>query len=155
MVLSACQAEKPDSPLPDLPAAGSASLAPAADILPGAAIRFEHLSIEEGLSQSVVNAIAQDQAGFLWFGTPDGLNRYDGYTFTIYKANPEDPNSLSDDWITALQPEGDGSLWIGTNQGGLHRYDPATGKISRFSDESGQENLAGANILTLFIDKDE
>ena len=65
-------------------------------------IGFRHLSVDDGLSQSTVMCIAQDQEGFFWFGTQDGLNRYDGYTFTIFRKIPGDTNSLSDNYITAL-----------------------------------------------------
>ncbi len=151
-LLAGCQPGDVSSSLPEKPASQPASLPPAAAILPGADLRFEHLSIEEGLSQSVVNAIVQDRTGFLWFGTQDGLNRYDGYTFTIFKSDPADPQALADDWITALQADEDGSLWIGTNQGGLHRFDATTGKIIRFSDDPALRIFSNANIHTLFID---
>ncbi len=59
--------------------------------------RFSHLSVEQGLSQSTVQAILQDRAGFLWFGTEEGLDRYDGYSFVLFKHNPRDPKSLPDD----------------------------------------------------------
>jgi hypothetical protein len=83
--------------------------------------RFEHVSIEEGLSESVVNCILQDSKGFMWFGTQDGLNRYDGYTFVIYRPDLDDPNSLSDRWITTLHEDTHGNLWIGTRNGGLNK----------------------------------
>ena len=66
-------------------------------------MRFDHVSIEEGLSQSVVNCMLQDRTGFLWFGTQSGLNRYDGYDFTIYRHDPQDPASLANDWILAAR----------------------------------------------------
>jgi len=66
------------------------------------AFKFEHLSLEDGLSQSTVYAILQDNKGFMWFGTQDGLNRYDGYQFTIYRHNPTDSNSLSHNEIFTL-----------------------------------------------------
>ncbi len=99
---------------------------------PNAAVQFQQLSLEDGLSQSVVNVILQDRQGFLWFGTQDGLNRYDGYNFKVYKPNPEDPNSLSDGWIESLYEDSDGHLWIGTYQGGLNRYDPNTDTFTQF-----------------------
>ena len=62
---------------------------------PGQRIRFERISLEQGLSQSTVHAIFQDSEGFMWFGTNDGLNKYDGYNFTVYRHAPENPHSLS------------------------------------------------------------
>src|SRR5512145_2514420 len=89
-------------------------------------LRFDHLNIEQGLSQSSVNVIFQDSRGFMWLGTEDGLNRYDGYTFKTYKPDPDVPESLSDRWITAIVEDAEGYLWIGTRQGGLNRFDPRT-----------------------------
>ena len=63
---------------------------------------FERISVEHGLSQSSVNAMLQDRQGFLWFGTEDGLNRYDGYAFTVFKPIRGKPDSLSFNYITAL-----------------------------------------------------
>ena len=60
-----------------------------------------------------MHVILQDSRGFMWFGTEDGLNRYDGYTFKIYKPDPDEPNSLSDRWIRLVEDK-DGYLWIGT-----------------------------------------
>ncbi len=99
---------------------------------PNAVVQFQHIGIEDGLSQSVVNVILQDRRGFLWFGTQDGLNRYDGYNFKVYKPDPEDPGSLSDGWVEALYEDRDGYLWIGTYQGGLNRYDPKTDTFTQF-----------------------
>jgi ligand-binding sensor domain-containing protein/signal transduction histidine kinase len=99
---------------------------------PNAVVQFQQLGFEDGLSQSVVNVILQDRRGFLWFGTQDGLNRYDGYNFKVYKSNPEDPNSLSDGWIESLFEDRDGYIWVGTYQGGLNRYDPNTDTFTQF-----------------------
>ena len=88
-------------------------------------IRFKHLSIEHGLSQSTVNCILQDRNGFMWFGTQDGVNRYDGYTFTIYKNDLQNENTISHNFILSIFEDRQGILWIGTNGGGLNRFDPA------------------------------
>ena len=85
---------------------------------------FDRLSINDGLSQSSVKCIVQDKKGFMWFGTEDGLNKYDGYEFTIYKNNPADSNSISDNNITSLQVDKSGTLWIATFNGGLNTFDP-------------------------------
>ncbi|MCZ6702944.1 MAG: hypothetical protein O6940_07880 [Ignavibacteria bacterium] len=86
-------------------------------------LKFEHLGVEHGLSQSIVNCVLQDQNGFMWFGTMDGLNRYDGYRFNIYKNDPSDSLSLANNFITALYEDHLGDLWVGTRDGGLCRYD--------------------------------
>ncbi|MEK9137355.1 MAG: two-component regulator propeller domain-containing protein [Bacteroidota bacterium] len=85
-------------------------------------IRFEHISTEQGLSQDIVRSIVQDRRGFMWFGTEDGLNRYDGYSITVYKHNPLDSNSVSNSSINVLYEDSRGTLWIGTGAG-LDRYD--------------------------------
>jgi ligand-binding sensor domain-containing protein len=86
----------------------------------------------------------QDRRGFLWFGTEDGLNRYDGRTFKVFKPNPEDPFSISDRWINALYEDRAGNLWVGTRLGGLNRYDPQTGRFTHYthdpSDPVGMES---------------
>ena len=86
-------------------------------------LRFERIGIEDGLSNSAVWKILQDSEGYMWFGTQDGLNRYDGHSFTVYRYVPEDPSSLRDDHITAIHEDRSGVLWIGTQQGWLEKYD--------------------------------
>ena len=91
---------------------------PPADIdlkyAPGSVVRFEHLSIEDGLSQNAGLDIFQDSRGYLWIGTQDGLNRYDGYSFKVYKHDPDDPTSLSHNSILEIAEDSKGFLWIGT-----------------------------------------
>ena len=80
-------------------------------------IKFEHISLEDGLSQSSVYSIVQDTKGFMWFATLDGLNKYDGYTITVYRNKTGDSTSISDNVINCLYvdpKELGGSLWIGT-----------------------------------------
>lgn len=94
-------------------------------------LRFDHLSIEDGLSQSMVIDILQDRAGYVWFAAQDGLNRYDGYEIKNYYRQPFDSTSLPDTWNTALMEDRDGYLWVG-GQGVISRMDPATGSFSRY-----------------------
>lgn len=84
---------------------------------------FKQIKIEDGLSQSTVFCSIQDVRGFMWFGTIGGLNKYDGYKFTVYTHNPSDSNSISDDAVTALFQDSKGTLWIGTVEGYLNKYD--------------------------------
>jgi ligand-binding sensor domain-containing protein/signal transduction histidine kinase len=119
-------------------------------------LRFDHISIEQGLSQSSVRVIYQDSRGFLWFGTEDGLNRYDGYTFKIYKPDPDIPSSLSDRWITSIVEDKDGYLWIATRLGGLNRYDPRTEKFAHFlHDNEDAASLSDNHINILYLDKSD
>jgi two-component sensor histidine kinase/ligand-binding sensor domain-containing protein len=95
---------------------------PCTGLATGPPARFVRLGVEQGLSQSTGQAITQDHAGFLWIGTEEGLNRYDGYSFVVYKHNPEDPESLPDDMISALCEDRQHHLWVGT-ESGLCRFD--------------------------------
>ncbi len=116
-------------------------------------IQFEHLSIEHGLSQINVHSILQDSKGFLWFGTEDGLNRYDGYNFIIYRNEINDPTTISDNFIWTITEDKLGSIWIGTNSGGLYKYSYATDNFERFVyDSSNINSLSGNNVRTLFTD---
>mgnify|MGYP000845355481 CR=1 FL=1 len=84
-------------------------------------ITFEQFTVENGLSQSVVHCMYQDNTGFLWFGTQDGLNRYDGYVFEKFKHNIHDTNSITGNWIYAMDGDRSDNLWIGT-MSGLNKY---------------------------------
>ena len=101
--------------------------------LPSPSIRFERISIQEGLSFSVVQAILQDRQGFLWVGTDRGLNKYDGYQFTVYRNDPADPRTLSNDAVHALYEDSHGELWIGTGAG-LDRLDRTTDTFVHYRD---------------------
>jgi ligand-binding sensor domain-containing protein len=80
-------------------------------------IRFDLLSIKDGLSQSSVNCVVQDDQGFIWIGTQDGLNKYDGYSFTTYYHDPADSSSICDNFIRDLAIDSVGNLWVGTDHG--------------------------------------
>ncbi len=86
-------------------------------------LRFKYLTTKDGLSQSTVKCILQDSRDFMWFGTFDGLNRYDGYEFKVYKNDITDPNSLIGNDIITIYEDNEGHLWIGTSIG-LSIYDP-------------------------------
>ena len=98
----------------------------------GPVLRFEHLTIKDGLSQNAVYAILQDRQGFMWFGTADGLNRFDGYEFKLFRHDPQDPTTLSDNFIYTLYEGDNGSIWVGTRGGGLNRYDRQHERFTRF-----------------------
>src|SRR4051812_21964452 len=88
-----------------------------------------YLGIEQGLSNNAVTSIYQDHNGFMWFGTYDGLNRYDGYTFTIYRNEFNDTNSVANNRIACITEDRHNRLWIGT-RGGISIYSDATGRFS-------------------------
>ncbi len=95
-------------------------------------LKFIRIGPETGLSQNSVTSILQDKRGFMWFGTPDGLNRYDGYKFTIYKNDPKSPNSLSDGHIKNIFEDHEGIIWIATSEGGLERLDQEKGQFVHY-----------------------
>jgi methyl-accepting chemotaxis protein/ligand-binding sensor domain-containing protein len=103
---------------------------------------FERITVKEGLSQSTVNYIMQDQHGFMWFATFGGLNRFDGYTFKIYQNDENDSTSISNNGIINMCEDSAGFIWI-TNNGntGLDKYDPSTDKFIRYS-HSPSDNMS-------------
>jgi PAS domain S-box-containing protein len=120
------------------------------NIAPGSIVQFEHLAIEDGLSQNAGLAIFQDSKGYLWIGSQDGLNRYDGFNFKIYKHDPEDPSSISHNSILAITEDKDGYLWIGTWGGGLNRFDPITETfVSYHSDPNESSSLSSDTVTSI------
>lgn len=100
-------------------------------------LQFSHLTPEDGLSQSIVYSIWQEAAGPLWFGTRDGLNRYDGYGFRIYRRVPGEGTSISDNRISAILGTPDRHVWIGTRDGGLNLFDRRTETFRAFRHDPG------------------
>lgn len=114
-------------------------------------ISFKHLTVENGLSNNDVNTLIQDKTGFIWFGTEDGLNRYDGYNFKVFRHNPNDSNSLSNNSIWALLEDRKGNIWIGTKDGNVNKFNP---RIEKFSYITPQPKLKEWNSITaLYEDK--
>ncbi|WP_262886474.1 hybrid sensor histidine kinase/response regulator transcription factor [Sphingobacterium chungjuense] len=95
-------------------------------------VQFTRISTQNGLSQSTVNSIVKDKTGYMWFGTNDGLNRYDGYKFKIYRNSSSDSSSLSYNHVKTLFVDSKGSLWAGTLGGGLVRYDDQKDAFDRY-----------------------
>ena len=113
--------------------------------------KFNQIGRENGLSQSVVNCILQDHNGFMWFGTQEGLNRYDGYTFKVYKRIPGDTTSLSNNFIYSLCEDNLGNIWIGTNGGGVNVLNPATDKFTHFAAAKGKRGALTNNIVRSIV----
>ena len=122
-------------------------------IAEGKDIRFTHLSTEEGLSQSRVDHILQDAQGFLWIGTYNGLNRYDGYRFEHYKPEASNPNSIGGVFIYALFQDRSGALWIAVDQG-LDRFDPGTGRFLHFRSNPGDPTSLAGHVEHITQDSD-
>lgn len=107
---------------------------------------FRRLVATNGLSQSSVLAMVQDDKGFLWIGTKDGLNRFDGYEFVTYKYDPSDLNTISNNEVSCLVIEENRYLWIGTRSGGINRLELSTGVITRFSNLTYDDLVRGIYI---------
>ncbi len=99
---------------------------------------FRALTIEDGLSQGMVNTIIQDQYGFMWLATKDGLNRYDGYSFTVFRHDPEDSTTVRNNYIYTLLEDEQGRLWVGTAEG-LDLFDRDTETFGHL--RAGQEHI--------------
>jgi signal transduction histidine kinase/ligand-binding sensor domain-containing protein len=119
-------------------------------ISPGQHIRFERIPIE----QAAVTSILQDSKGFLWLGTADGLSKYDGYSFTVYKNDPDDPRTLSDNFVWSIREDRAGRLWIGTGGGGLNRFDPQTEQFTRYQhDPDDPYSLSHDMVQSVYEDR--
>jgi signal transduction histidine kinase/ligand-binding sensor domain-containing protein len=114
-------------------------------------LNFIHIGTEDGLSQSYVTSIVQDSIGFLWFGTFDGLNKYDGYKFTTYYNNKNDTNSISNNQITTMAVDNNHQLWIGTNNG-LNYYDNKANIFRHYNFKTPTSNTYYVDAL--MIDKE-
>lgn len=107
-------------------------------------LRLQQLTVEQGLSQSTGRALAQDGDGSIWVGTQDGLNRYDGYGFRVFRHDPQVAGSLADNHVTVLASDHRGRLWVGTQAGGLGLYQPDTRSFHNYPVASGREDALAA-----------
>jgi ligand-binding sensor domain-containing protein/signal transduction histidine kinase/DNA-binding response OmpR family regulator len=115
---------------------------------------FHQLGTADGLSQNSISCIFQDHKGFLWFGTRDGLNKYDGYKFTTFRKIPGNQNSLSSNNIRAIIEDRNGTIWIGTWDGGLNKFDPSSEKFTRYLQYSAHNQTKTIdNVTCLTRDK--
>ncbi len=113
---------------------------------------FYSLTNEDGLSQGSISCICQDNMGFIWIGTNDGLNRYDGYNVKIYRNIPGDTTSLSSNRIKSVFVDDKGCIWIGTIGGGLNKYNPVSNKFTRYFFQTSFKELYGNIINTIAKD---
>lgn len=111
-------------------------------------LKFEHLQTDAGLSQSNVVSILQDSRGFMWFGTRDGLNKYDGYKFTVYRNDPKNKNSISNNHVPDIVESKNGDLWIATWGGGLNRFDREKGTFTSYKHDAKNQNSISGNFIT-------
>jgi signal transduction histidine kinase/ligand-binding sensor domain-containing protein len=116
-------------------------------------VRFLRYGVEDGISQLTVRALAQDDRGFVWLGTQDGLNRFDGYNFRVFRHDAGDPRSLVDNHVVALAASRDGSMWVGTQAGGLSHYLPESESFNNIPPDPARGNgLADATVTALLAD---
>ncbi len=116
-------------------------------------LKFKHITSEQGLSNSTIETIYQDKKGFIWFGTRDGLNRYDGYQMTVYRYDQKDTTSLSDNYIRYIYEDPNETLWVGTING-LNRFDRSKNKFTRYKHNPNSEGSLSNNTVTcIYTDK--
>lgn len=125
-----------------------------ADSRPVDDLTFTNVSVKDGLTQGTVHSIYQDGRGFMWFGTGDGLNRYDGYEFRTFKHIKGDSTSISNNIINCILEDREGYLWIGTTDG-LNCYNPLTESFRQYRYDPANENSLSNNyVKSLFIDEE-
>ncbi|HYJ64231.1 MAG TPA: two-component regulator propeller domain-containing protein, partial [Parafilimonas sp.] len=116
-------------------------------------LEFDHFNTNEGLSQSNVLCILQDSRGFMWFGTREGLNMYDGYKFTVYKNDLKNKNSISGNFISSIIESRNGNIWIGTWGGGLCKYNIEKDQFTSYKhDEKNAASISSDYINTVAED---
>ncbi|GAB2536064.1 hybrid sensor histidine kinase/response regulator [Spirosoma aerophilum] len=113
--------------------------------------RFSYLTTNQGLSQNNVTCILQDRRGFMWFGTQDGLNRFDGYTYTLYRHDPKKATSLSNSYIHTIFEDKQGQLWVGTDDGGLSLFDRNTETFTNYQHIQGVNNSLSHNKVMAIV----
>ena len=112
--------------------------------------RFRHISTNQGLSNSTINCIFQDSRGFMWFGTRDGLNLYDGVKMTVYKNEPGNKASLNDNFINCIYEDARHYLWIGTRYS-LNKFDPVSRSFTRYDLKAAVNAITGSDADNMWI----
>jgi ligand-binding sensor domain-containing protein/serine phosphatase RsbU (regulator of sigma subunit) len=116
-------------------------------------LNFKHISSEEGLSHSTVTCAFQDSKGLMWFGTKEGLNKYDGYKFTVFKHDPKNPCSISNNLIKKIREDAKGNLWIATSGGGLNKWERSSEKFHHFGhDKNNSASISSDYINDIVVD---
>lgn len=113
--------------------------------------QFRHYSVDNGLANNALTALAQDRDGFLWIGSQSGLMRFDGYRFRIYQHDPRDAGSIPSNFVQSLFADAVGNLWVGTANAGLARFDPRTGRYVSYP-VGGARGFRAANAEAVIDD---
>ncbi len=117
-------------------------------------LNFERILSDKGLSQNTIHYILQDKQGYMWFATEDGLDKYDGYNFTVYKNNPNNVNSIPDNFIWTLYEDKNGIMWIGSNSGGLSKFNIQTETFTNYKYRPNNPNgISNNNVRAILEDK--
>jgi two-component sensor histidine kinase/ligand-binding sensor domain-containing protein len=117
-------------------------------------VLFNRISTSEGISHTTVRKIIQDSHGFIWIGTQQGLNRFDGYQFEVFNHFPDDPQSLSNDWIYDIFEDGQGRIWVATD-GGMDLYEPQSKTFRHYRhNPDDPKSLPHNSVRTIFQSKD-
>jgi ligand-binding sensor domain-containing protein len=116
-----------------------------------ATVKFSSLDINNGLSQNNVKCILKDHEGYMWFGTDDGLNRYNGYNFTVYRHNSKDNSSLPANNISALFEDRAENLWVGTGSGGLSVYNRGTDAFTTYHSKKNDESTLSSDEINSVV----
>ena len=118
-------------------------------------LKFEHIGTAEGLSQINVTSTIQGSRGFIWIGTRDGLNRYDGYKFTIYRYDAKDINTISSSTIDDIVEDKNDNIWIATDGGGIDKFDIKRNRFTRYLHNNHNPNTISSNSVNkLALDGD-
>ena len=116
-------------------------------------ITFEHYSIDQGMFESNIITLIQDKTGYLWFGTWDGIEKYDGYNFTTYKQEPDNPNSINSPFVNTIYEDKERNLWIGTPRG-LEKFNKTTGVFKHYKpNPPNKETEWNNNVISICEDK--
>ena len=118
---------------------------------PPDAYQIERITALDGLPSSSIVGIEQDEEGYLWFAGQQGLFRYDGYTFSTFQNNPDDSTSLAANWVETLHVDPQGTLWAGTYEGGLNRFNPKTETFTAFRHVPGDPTSLSQDTITVLL----
>ncbi|NJK94314.1 MAG: hypothetical protein HC905_04640 [Bacteroidales bacterium] len=116
-------------------------------------LNFDFFSQEHGLSNNQIHCILQDRKGWMWFGTSQGVCRFDGYKFTVFKNDPEDPFSLKGNLVRTIFEDQSGTIWVGTENGGLNKFNREKENFRQMFSSGKQAILKDATVTAVFEDK--